>query len=395
MLRAESIFKGSFDPGSPLSSSTIASSTSATEEEDDPQQPLQALTTQQSRTSIGTLSNMKQSSSANDITTPATSVHSTNSSTNSNSNSEDPLEVSNVADSNSLTATTSVQEGQEPPPLQYKENKEPRFYPKDQEDQAYQEILSALDPHEQHLLHDHNDGNLIMRHYRADKGNIPKAIQRTKYAIQWRHRFQVDDIIASVHTQDMSLLTDNQRTLRQTIHKEGESGKVYVRGYDKDGRAILYLYQARENTNDAVNNIKHLVYQIERSIAATQKHGFEKIVIIMDFTNWSIREAPPMNVTKETIHILQECYVERMKRVYMMNTPVIFRSFWAMVKPFLDPVTKEKVVFCGTGKKARSLMEEHFDLNVLEKEAFGTNKDLKPYDSKEYFSAPFDTVFDE
>ena len=78
----------------------------------------------------------------------------------------------------------------------------------------------------------------------------------------------------------------------------------------------------------------------------------------------------------------------------MMNTPVLFRTFWSMVKPFLDPVTKDKIVFCS-GKKGRSVMEENFDLSILEKEAFGTDEDLKPYDGQEYFSTPFDTVFDE
>ena len=37
-------------------------------------------------------------------------------------------------------------------------------------------------------------------------------------------------------------------------------------------------------------------------------------------------------------------YPERMKRVYMCNPPSYFSVFWALAKPFIDPVTRDKVV---------------------------------------------------
>lgn len=78
---------------------------------------------------------------------------------------------------------------------------------------------------------------------------------------------------------------------------------------------------------------------------------------------------------------------------YMTNTPLMFRTFWGIVKPFIDPVTKEKIVFCS-GKKSIELMKRDLHMNVLEKSAFGTET-LRDYDSKEYFALPLDTVFDE
>ena len=360
MIKANSIYKGTFDQ--------IITSTSSTHTEED------------SNNNKNTTSEQLQSQPQKQM----------------QENESFQINIMKDQSTNNTTTTTTTITSPESVPInptqqqhQYKPNKEPRLHPANQEDQGYQQILSALTTEEKQSM---VDSNLIMRHYRADKGNIEKAIQRIKYAIQWRKDFNVENIIASVHN-DESTISNEQLQLRKIIHHEGEPGKVYTRGYDKEGRAILYLYQARENTNNPTNNIKHLVYQIERTIAATEKNGHEKMVLILDFENWSIKQAPPMHVTKETIHILQECYVERMKRVYMTNAPVMFRTFWAMVKPFIDPVTKEKIVFCS-GRNARGVMEEQFDLSVMEKSAYGT-ENLKPYDWKEYFDAPFDTVFDE
>ena len=39
-------------------------------------------------------------------------------------------------------------------------------------------------------------------------------------------------------------------------------------------------------------------------------------------------------------------YPERMKRVFMCNPPSYFSVFWALAKPFIDPVTRDKVVSC-------------------------------------------------
>jgi hypothetical protein len=293
-------------------------------------------------------------------------------------------------------------------------NKEPRKYTQKEEEEGYKQVLAGLTQQEKNDMAN-VDPNLCMRHYRADKGDVPKAIKRLKYAIQWRKDFEVDHILNSIHgTHNVDNDGDNSenksnndssngnddldqkmKNLNTMLRKESETGKVYSRGYNKEGRAILYFYPVRENTYNGDNNMKHLVYQLERAIACTTKNGFEKIIIIMDFAGWTFKNAPPMDVTKKTIHIVQDCYVERLWNVYITNAPILFRSFWAMVKPWLDPVTKNKIVFCSSVKKSRMILGSDFDLNVLEQSAFGTNDDLRPYDAEEYFEKPFDTTFDE
>eukprot|EP00037_Helgoeca_nana_P017172 m.162348 g.162348 ORF g.162348 m.162348 type:complete len:187 (+) comp23871_c0_seq1:741-1301(+) len=53
-------------------------------------------------------------------------------------------------------------------------------------------------------------------------------------------------------------------------------------------------------------------------------------------------------VFKETIRIDQAFYPERLKAVYIINAPLIFRPIWAAVRPWLDPLTKDKFHILGS-----------------------------------------------
>lgn len=48
------------------------------------------------------------------------------------------------------------------------------------------------------------------------------------------------------------------------IAKENSTGKVYVSGFDRQGRPILVMRPREENTQDHDGNIKHIVYQVQQ-----------------------------------------------------------------------------------------------------------------------------------
>jgi hypothetical protein len=206
----------------------------------------------------------------------------------------------------------------------------------------------------------------------------------------------VDDILASVHPDSAPYPSSNlsdETDFKSILQYESSTGKIYVRNHDNQGRAIMYMRPQRENSVSAENNIINLVYHIERAISCTKKSGLEKIVMILDFDGYKLRHAPPMSTTKATIHVLEKCYPERLGRAYICNAPLVFRTFWNIVRPFLDPVTKDKVVFCS-GKAGMQELKDNFDETKLENCAFGTN-DLKEFDHEEYLADPFHRTFDD
>lgn len=265
-------------------------------------------------------------------------------------------------------------------------NKEPRMFDQETEEKGCKEIVNAMTKKELEAM---PDENMPLRHFRADKGDVKKAIKRIKYAIKWRQDYGVDNMLRAA----TNPTTEEEKEIHKILQHECSPGKMYVRNYDHSKRAILYMFPVKENTYHQKHNVMHLVYELERAIACTEKNGLGKMTIVMDFKNWKMKHNGPMATTKETIHILQECYVERMAKVYFTNAPLVFRTFWSLCKPFVDPVSKSKIVFCS-GKEGQQELKINFDENKVEECALGTS-DLRVFDVDEYFGTPFDLTFDE
>eukprot|EP00978_Attheya_sp_CCMP212_P048345 scaffold507113_cov83-Attheya_sp.AAC.4 len=257
---------------------------------------------------------------------------------------------------------------------------EPVMFGEQAEREGCEEILAALTPSEKEKL---ADPNMPLRHFRAEKGKTDKAIKKIKATIAWRDEFGVEKI------------KGGDEEMRKTIMKESETGKMYVRGYDEEGRAIIYMRPAKENTNVELDNMRDLVYHLERAIASTlRKSGKEKFNMIIDYDGFKLRNAPPLSTSKLTLNILQNHYPERLHRAYMCNPPLVFRTFWALIQPFVDPVTKEKIVFCH-GKSGVEKMKERMDMDTIEVSVGGTGTNLREFDVQEYFDTPLNVTFDD
>jgi hypothetical protein len=109
------------------------------------------------------------------------------------------------------------------------------------------------------------DKYMVLRHYRAEKGDVTKAVDAIRHTLEWRTEFGVDRIINAFTTE-----TNNE--MASVIKRENETGKIYIRGYDDGGRACMYMRPGRENCYDSeYNNLAHLVFQLEKAIACSEK----------------------------------------------------------------------------------------------------------------------------
>ena len=226
------------------------------------------------------------------------------------------------------------------------------------------------------------DPMMPRRYLRAEKGNIETAVERLKKTLVWRKEYGVDKIVSG--------------EMKELIDFENASGKLYARGFDKEGCALLYLKPGLENSDSADGQIMHAVYVLERAIAATHRNTNgkeEKINIIVDLVKFSLLNSHPLSTRKRFLAILQDHYPERLKRAFVCNPPTIFKAFYALAQPFMDPVTKDKVRMCSGEKaieKVRSLMG---DVTKLEECAGGSC--TRTYVSKEWLESDFDVTFDE
>ena len=160
---------------------------------------------------------------------------------------------------------------------------------------------------------------------------------------------------------------------------------------------MMYMRPGNENTLHENNNMRHLVFQIEKAVACSVKNGHGKICLVIDYDGFSITKTPSMSASKRTLSILQDHYCERMYRAYICNPPFVFRSFYNVIKPFVDPVTKQKVCWC-VGKNGLDQIVEDVGgqdkADVLLEACLGGG-DVRDFDSVEYNLLPLNMAFDE
>ena len=190
------------------------------------------------------------------------------------------------------------------------------------------------------------DDACLCRYLRARKWNVDKALKMIIASLQWRATMKPE-----------ALTWDD-------IADEALTGKQYRSGRDKRGRRVLVMRPDRENSYNHVENIKFLVYTLEnilwKSSREREPRGSkadlapEQIVILINFTDWSRKNAVPMATARETLSILQNHYPERLGLAVCFNPPTIFRVFWSIISPFIDPKTYSKIVFVNKKKKEKA-----------------------------------------
>ena len=218
------------------------------------------------------------------------------------------------------------------------------------------------------------DDSCLCRYLRARKWKIDKALKMLVETLKWRATMKPESI------------TWND------IANEAKTGKQYRSGRCKRERRVLVMRPDRENTFNHTENIKFLVYMLEnilwKSRTEREARGSsadlapEQIVILIDFTKWTRKVAVPMATARETLSILQNHYPERLGVAVCFNPPTIFRIFWSIISPFIDPKTYTKILFVNPKKKekAAALMAAIFRVDAVDADMGGNVDPTWNYD---------------
>eukprot|EP00629_Pelagomonadales_sp_RCC1024_P006402 CAMPEP_0119277130 /NCGR_PEP_ID=MMETSP1329-20130426/16632_1 /TAXON_ID=114041 /ORGANISM="Genus nov. species nov., Strain RCC1024" /LENGTH=244 /DNA_ID=CAMNT_0007277589 /DNA_START=225 /DNA_END=956 /DNA_ORIENTATION=- len=201
------------------------------------------------------------------------------------------------------------------------------------------------------------DDACLRRYLRARDGDVKKAAKMLKATLKWRKEYGTATIVEDKFP---------------VLEAECATGKTYVAPFrDRAGRATVVMRNRNENTKDHDGNVAHLVYQMERAVAAAKETPQETWNLVIDFEGYSLRNAPPMKTSRATLSVMQDHYPERLNKAFLIQAPWIFMGFFRLISPFIDPVTRDKIVFVS-GKPAEraKVMAEHFEMGPVE-DAFG------------------------
>ncbi|KAJ3366895.1 hypothetical protein HDU91_001681, partial [Kappamyces sp. JEL0680] len=168
------------------------------------------------------------------------------------------------------------------------------------------------------------DDACLKRYLRATRNELDNTVNRLVNTLVWRRDYKPDEIS-----------TDE-------IAEEAATGKEFVKGFCKEGRPILYLVPARENSKNYDRMMRFVVFNMELAIKLMAE-GVEQMIIIVDYKNVSVMNAPPMSVSKRFLQIIGDHYPERLGISFVMYPTWYLWVFFKLLKPFIDPITIQKI----------------------------------------------------
>ncbi|SCW03936.1 LAFE_0H02300g1_1 [Lachancea fermentati] len=205
------------------------------------------------------------------------------------------------------------------------------------EKKASEEQMEPLSLHEKAWL----TRECFLRYLRATKWVLEDCIERITLSLAWRREFGISNFGEE----------NGDRITSDLVAVEDETGKQVVLGYENDARPILYLKPGRQNTKTSHRQVQHLVFMLER-VVDFMPPGQDSLALLIDFKDHADvpkvsgnSKIPPIGVGKEVLHILQTHYPERLGKALLTNIPWLAWTFLKMIHPFIDPMTREKLVF--------------------------------------------------
>ncbi|XP_029033102.1 clavesin-2-like [Osmia bicornis bicornis] len=201
---------------------------------------------------------------------------------------------------------------------------------------------------------------LLARKYRTEQA----AALIAAYQAQVAHR---QDIFGNLTARDPAL----QRALRAGI-----PGVLPAR--DKKGRCVLVFLASQWDPISvpalSVQRAIFLVLEILIQDPRNQQSGF---VAVVDWGGFSLRQGGALGAAalRNLIAALRGRFPARFKAVHFLSAPLYVQATLALVKPFLDEKTRNKIYLHGNNL---STLHEHLPTDILPAELGGTGPAFNP-----------------
>ncbi|KAF7076325.1 hypothetical protein CFC21_080992 [Triticum aestivum] len=206
------------------------------------------------------------------------------------------------------------------------------------------------------------DDFMLRRFLRARDHNISKASAMFLKYLAWKRAAQPRGSITEAD-----------------VRGELVQDKLYVQGFDKTGRPMIYLFGNRHFAakRDLEEFKRYVVYILDNTCTKLPA-GQEKFASVVDLKGWGYANCD-IRAKLAALEIMQNYYPERLGRVFLIHVPYVFMAAWKMVYPFIDDNTKKKFVFVAD-KDLDSTLRDAIDVSQLP-EQYGGKLRLEGYKS--------------
>jgi hypothetical protein len=196
------------------------------------------------------------------------------------------------------------------------------------------------------------------------KNNYENAMKSLRETCKFRKDRKIDllrlcfanNAAARACNQEDKELLSRWETL---LDEEIEHQTTWVGGHDRDHRAILHR-SSRSTTQldeEAFNLLA--LYMAERAYACSEiysKGREEKILLVLDYSNYQSDMVPPKAISLESIKMLQRIYPERAKKIFVLDPPLWLQIAYLLISPFLVKETRDKIcVVAGKSQRVKKI----------------------------------------
>jgi len=186
----------------------------------------------------------------------------------------------------------------------------------------------------------------FLRGYKDDPKPLEKSIDMLGKMLTWREEQKVDEIVASVLPRG----DEFRKIWPSGVHGFGKEGNlIYIdrvgqvepsKLMGKNGFTMDDVQKFHIQMMEGVNRMK------EQQYAATGKVKYKNLVILdldgLGMGHMGSKFTAPM---KSFIKIDQEYYPESLYQMVITNAGWVLKTLWAMVSPWIDPITASRIKF--------------------------------------------------
>jgi hypothetical protein len=202
-----------------------------------------------------------------------------------------------------------------------------------------------------------DEGAIPVRYIRGCQGDMEEAARRWRETVAWRTENHIDDILYEPQPHFAII----KECYPHFLHRRDRTGHPIY--YERLGYIDLKRLRSEGVTLD--ETLRYYVFLTEyiwTHIEPDNDHG--ALVTVLDVDNvgvWDLR-GEALDFLKAASKIVQQHYVERSYRMFIVNAPSWFSLIWKVVAPMLNENTRRKINILGRDYKP---MLEYIDTENL------------------------------
>ena len=186
---------------------------------------------------------------------------------------------------------------------------------------------------------DFTDLQVPGRYIRGCQGDRTEALRRWRETLAWRREQRVDNILNEPQPNFFEI----KKFYPQYFHGKSIPGNYPVY-YEQLGK--INLSSMRERGITVADLLRHYIFLAEylwTHVEPDYEHG--KSITVLDVGGVSVGDlvGDPLDFLKESSKLIQDHYVERSQKIFVVNASYMFSWLWRMVQPMINENTRQKI----------------------------------------------------